>query len=114
MSVKNSDVLHSQESLYFFATLSQVTSWPVDPSTGLAFREFIVASPYMVRYFSDYVPRLHRLKELVADCAATKEFIWVGFQTEQVDKILQLPFRVICFDKYQPVRCHFSHKLSIA
>jgi len=114
MSVKNFDVLHSQESRYLLATLGQMTSWPVDPSTGLAFRESIMASPYMVRYFSDHVLRLHRFKELVADCAATKKFIWVGFQGEQVDKVLQLPSMIICFDKYQSVWCHLSHKPSIA
>jgi hypothetical protein len=56
-----------------------VTSWPVDLSTGLAFGESIVTSPYMVRYFPDHILGLNRFNKPIADCATTEELIWIGF-----------------------------------
>jgi hypothetical protein len=91
-----------------------VTPWPVDPFTGLAFGESIVAGPYVVRYLSNYILWLDRLKELVADCAATKESIRVGFETKHADKALELYPGIVLFHKYYALWCHLSHKPGIA
>jgi len=68
----------------------------------------------MVRYFSNHILGLDRLKEPVADRATTKEFIRIGFETKQTDKVLELHLRIIRLYKYQPVWCHLSRKPGIA